>query len=628
MRSTRVLHFVLPILVSALLLFNSCSFFGAIGDGISDGYQNTVAYFNSYYNAKRAFDEAESDIAAADSKLGIRGFTDRPSALSTMARQRLLMTIDKCSNILQFYPSSALVDDALMLIGKSYYYLQDYLRAERKFTEFLSQYPDSPFDLEARFWYVRTLARLKKNEEGIQAGESLLTQSVEEEEADLAAWTCDILGALYERIGRHEQSLAMYERLQQIALEDEDRAWGAFRAGEKLVGFQRFEEAGKKFELAAEISDDVQFRFQCHRERIRTLRSLGRFEQSLQLSQELLDDFHYLQNAKELKFERGLTQIAAGNVQAGDDDLTAVDTTAGRTELGVRASFERARLYEYVKHDYRAARDSYVRATTFPVPEILPLARKKLAGLTKYLSLSDARMKLDSLLARPSVADSATPDSGAVIIPLNRDSLRSEVATNSYEMGELFYIDLENPDSAVYWYRQALEELDDSARAPRVKYILAELALSYPEKEYADGNAMLRSIIETYPKSLYATRAKIQLGIPVAPAETDLGEKLYEQAEARIDSGDFNGAIKTLRVIVAEHPSSPFAAKSAYTIGWLYENRLSQPDSALSEYTSLLESYGTSPYAAVIRPKMRAIQESRLDSTGASAEKKKAKEDF
>jgi tetratricopeptide (TPR) repeat protein len=464
---------------------------------------------------------------------------------------------------------------------------------------------------------------LKNNGEAIQVGESLLTQAETEGKTDLAAGAADVLGVLYERMDQHEQSLAMYEHLQKIAPNDDVKAWGLYRAGEKLVGLQRLEDAARMFEFAAGNSDDPQFKYQCLLERIRVLRSLGRHEESLRMANEMLDDFRFLQNSKELQFERGLTHFEAGEIQAAEDDFVVVDTTAGRSELGARASFERAKLYEYVKQDYRAARDAYTRAASFPVEEIVSTARKKQAGLTRYLLLVDARMKLDSLIVHGSVSDSLPADSGAAKPPLDLDSLRSAIAANSFELGELFYIDIENPDSAVYWYGQALENIDDSVRTPRIKYILAELALSYPTKQYADGHLMLRSIIEKYPKSLYATRAKIQLGIKLDPSETDNGEILYKKAEARIDSGDYTGAITTLRTIATEYPNSPFASKSAYTIGWLYENRLSQPESALSEYARLLQAYASSPYAAVVRPRIRAIEASRVDSTGISPAKRR-----
>ena len=47
------------ILASLILLSLSqsgCSVFSAIGGWFSDSYDDTIAYFNAYYNAKRLFD--------------------------------------------------------------------------------------------------------------------------------------------------------------------------------------------------------------------------------------------------------------------------------------------------------------------------------------------------------------------------------------------------------------------------------------------------------------------------------------------------------------------------------------------------------------------------------------------
>jgi len=619
MKSFSVFLYLLPLLLLILFSVNGCSIFSSVGDTIADGYQNTVAFFNSYYNASRAFDDAEAEITVANRSAGVRGFTDKPQTLSTTARQRLTMVIDKCSNILQFYPSSALVDDALMLIGKSYYHQGDYLKAERKFTEFLSRYPDSPLNFEVRLWYLMTLARLHNDESAIQAGESLLSQATEEGETDIAAGASDVLGILYERTSQHERSLAMYERFRDLVSDDELKAWGFFRAGEKLIVLQRLEEAAQMFELAEKNTDDGQFQFRCALERLRTLRLMGRFEESLRVSNELLDDFRFGQNSKDVRFERGLTNMEAGLFRSAEDDFVAVDTTSGRTELGAKASFELGKLYEHVKGDYRTARDAYARSTSFPVASITAVAKKKQIGLTRYLSLLDARAKLDSLILLGGGSDSVSVDSAGRKAPAtNLDSLGSALATNSYELGELFYIDIENPDSAVYRYNQALTGIDDSVRTPRIKYILAELALAHPSLPNADGQVMLRSVIDAYPKSLYATRAKIQLGIPLDSSETDNGAILYKRAEARIDSGEYGEAISTLRTIATEYPYSPFAAKSTYTVGWLYEHRLSQPDSALSEYKTLIRIYAASPYASAVLPRVRAIEAAQTDSTGTS----------
>ena len=70
-------------------------------------YENTVLYFNGYYNAKWLFDEAEDEIHAdAFSKRGKEIIPMAAKEIPGSAKEKLVKVIDKCSNILAFYPTS------------------------------------------------------------------------------------------------------------------------------------------------------------------------------------------------------------------------------------------------------------------------------------------------------------------------------------------------------------------------------------------------------------------------------------------------------------------------------------------------------------------------------------------
>ena len=109
---------LLPVLLYLLVAANGCSVFSTVGGWFSSGYENAVAYFNAYYNAKRLFDEAEAELLAA--QLAAKGKSTLTGNVQPVAppRQKFATVIDKCSNILSFYPKSNVVDDALFLIGK------------------------------------------------------------------------------------------------------------------------------------------------------------------------------------------------------------------------------------------------------------------------------------------------------------------------------------------------------------------------------------------------------------------------------------------------------------------------------------------------------------------------------
>ncbi|MEO0237791.1 MAG: tetratricopeptide repeat protein [candidate division WOR-3 bacterium] len=101
---------------------------------------NFNAYFNIFYNAEKYY------------KLGIKPLEDD----KPVDRTYLDKSIEKSSKILQLHQNSKYVDDALILIGKSYMYKGDYSKAIKKFTELIDYFPDSKYFEEALFYLGKT----------------------------------------------------------------------------------------------------------------------------------------------------------------------------------------------------------------------------------------------------------------------------------------------------------------------------------------------------------------------------------------------------------------------------------------------------------------------------------------
>ncbi len=107
------------------------------------------AYFNTYYNAREAYDEG----VRTQERSG-----DRAARTS----------FDKClrvsSKLLQFYPESRWVDNTILLIGQCYVHMEQYHRALRKFDELEARFPDSELMPDVRIWRARSLLALERDE--------------------------------------------------------------------------------------------------------------------------------------------------------------------------------------------------------------------------------------------------------------------------------------------------------------------------------------------------------------------------------------------------------------------------------------------------------------------------------
>jgi tetratricopeptide (TPR) repeat protein len=136
-------------------------------------------YFNTFYNARKQFSEAERDTRAQEKQAqrqqqqqsqhpgGTATPGATPSNTPTASAEKYRKVIETSSRMLEDYPKSRWADDALFIMGVSYYRLGDMVRAERKFTELITLFPASRYVPQATAWKARTLAQQKKKDEAI-----------------------------------------------------------------------------------------------------------------------------------------------------------------------------------------------------------------------------------------------------------------------------------------------------------------------------------------------------------------------------------------------------------------------------------------------------------------------------
>jgi tetratricopeptide (TPR) repeat protein len=616
-------------LLVASLTFNSCSIFGAVGDTLSQWYDDSVSYFNSYYNARKAFDEAEEGLIAAE--LASRGKTQenqRTAAIPTTVRDKLTSVIDRCSSILSFYPHSSLVDDALMLIGKSYFYLQDYLKAERKFSELFAQYPNSSLVLEGQLWYAKTLAKERKQEEAKKAAAQVASLALEESEPDIASAAYELLGSIAESENDSRAAIDWYSKALENSQTDLRTYTINTKLGDLFFALQDYEKANAAYLRTYDQATDTYLNYYSRIQAARGYKALKRYDTALYLTSEMFNNVRFSEYHPIIRLEYARILLTSGRTDDALDEFRLIDTTNTNTETAANAEFSLAQFYESQEGDYSKARAYYSKASTVAGASIAVQAKRRENGLGRVLSLKRTLAVNDSLLALPPEAfqtpaklpeakDSAAVDTlGArvdssavravpthpVAGPVNPDSMKTVQARVAYDLGEAFHTELEIRDSAFVWFRRSLEWGVDSTRAPRATFILAELAKTSKTMTENEITRLYQKIVESYPSSVYADEARKILGIPLPPRIVEQKEDFeYSVAESLLWAGHYHLAIEHFKAIVDLDESSSLAAKSQYAIGWIYEQRLSKPDSALISYKTLVDRYKSSPYASSVR---------------------------
>jgi outer membrane protein assembly factor BamD (BamD/ComL family) len=697
------------------------------GCGIWD---NFTTYFNLYYNASDLFEKAEKEINAQEKEL----FSTEPPKLPGSANTNLIKVIEKCSDLLQFNSESAYVPEALLMLGKSFYYQKNYQKSIRKFRELESSYPENDLLLEAGLWIGKCQMRLKDYNEGLTQLATIRKQAVQAGEDEIIR-DCYIEEIVYRiTLEDYKSAIAVANEFMDVSRDDDIKAQVWFEIGKLNIKIGDIESAITAFENVFNYSPDFDLQYNASLNYGIALREGNRSEDAMVVFEEMRAEAKYLDDYSEIDFEIAKTNRSLGNLTEALYQFTRVDTTYKNTPVSGAAKYELGQIFQYDFIELDSAASYYAKAVVTTLPrDYIDLAREKnilfkrysaINGVVKsfgkqlfYLEQPDEFIKdsiayvedslaiaeeianlkdlqavwaeLDSLmnlqdttgfsadtiraidtlvaydptLVRDSVLakvrnplldnmrisvrfdsiwnspefvrnreikginlvqqQKAQQNNLVNSLPdtlkfknnppqrpaISKDSLRTLLAKNELELGNLYLTELELPDSARWYYYNILNNYPNTSYQANTLYALGSYYLTVDNKQRADS--IFNVIYNNYQNESIVNAAAEKLNKPFIDLNYDPAAERYINAENVMNNEDYNDAISQFYNIYKTYPESPFAAKSLYTSGWLLENKLSQPDSAASFYDTLIVHYPTSIYVRKVAGKLSTFKQEK-----------------
>lgn len=221
--------------------------------------ENFTAYFNTFFKANEDFEEALAEfktslISFYNRRLDSLGVT--PVVTGGM-KDKMDKAIERASKIIQFHKNSKFIDNAVLLIGKAYYYEGDYFNAERKFNEFLSKLSSSDLADEAILFLGQTKVKLGKNEEAVTIFKNLVNNSDDNEIRSLAAGELGI--AEYNR-GSYSEAVNYFKAAIDFSKTKDRKAESQFILA-KVLSTYKPELAANEYKKVMDYSSDFDMTF-------------------------------------------------------------------------------------------------------------------------------------------------------------------------------------------------------------------------------------------------------------------------------------------------------------------------------------------------------------------------------
>lgn len=386
------------------------------------------AYYNTFYLAKKYYREG--------TKAQEKSLTDAPSPEAALKYD---LVIRQCNKVLTEYSKSKYVDDASYLMGAALYGKGDYESALAKLANFETRFPKSPFAPDARF--MEGLSRYRRKEYEVA---DTVFQDVDTRYPKFSRkWELYFYAAETRRaLKRYDQAVTSYGRALDEAKKRHERSDALRRMGDTFMVAERPDTAAVVYAQCLKVEDRGKQRLDVALARADALRDMKRYDEAI----DFLRDWDVYAAAQSREGEQGLRlyecMALSGRVPEAMAGYRGLVEKFPRTNVAYEAQFRIGYLYEAELEDYDAAGREYDKLRTQPQSQFSDLAARRaqsLATLKQYR----ATLAADTTQAK---------------------------AASAFMLAELYYFQLDKPESALIEYRRIEAEYPTSAYAAKSAY--------------------------------------------------------------------------------------------------------------------------------------------------------------
>ena len=194
--------------------------------GVSLGILSSCVYFNTFYNARSIYSDAEEKRKRSNSSTGNKDEYQR--------------VVVKCSKILQNHPDSRWADDAAFLLGKALFRQGKYKKAAKKFEEIIDNWSKGDYASLSLFW----LGKICFMTEDYNKGLTYTTRFIKKYPEHKMRFRVMLLaGEIYLKLDQREEAIGFYSSVIQESDDDKIIAEAMRKCADLYFLFEQWEKA-------------------------------------------------------------------------------------------------------------------------------------------------------------------------------------------------------------------------------------------------------------------------------------------------------------------------------------------------------------------------------------------------
>lgn len=563
-------------------------------------YEDFTTYFNTYYNAQRLMKESEDEFQYQENKLKVspkvvvpndyiqvlqdgssgpppfmQEFIISPLKLQPV-KTKLDSIIIKGSKILSRKSKSSFVEGSIYLMAKSYYYKNEWLPSQIKCSELIDKFPNGDLSPDAHLLFAKNLLIQRK----FHSGKLLLSRTVD------IAWSKERYDILSEAF-RLQAELALYENdingavkpYNQAIAQSDDNIYRSRWQLELATIYYRlgdWKNALINFQKVRKFNPDYLTLYSSYYYEALCLIRMGNYTDGESILQKLNDDQKF-QEWKEYTHSGFMLGALLKNDSIAFKKLEIKADSAFKVSPALVVVYYEKALKDYNEGKYFESRKYFARARNLRTP-IFSSADKM------YNLLNNWEQKYR--FAQPLLAKLENGEEIADTSKMFLSSMLYELGANFERLGFI--------DSTLKYYSLACQVVPSfDTNAARYLYSYARVV---SEKNLFLSDSLKELIVEKYPQTLFGAEVMKELGY-TSNFFIDTARELFTSGIQLIKNKEYIFGLNQLKLFYNFYNMHSLTPRALFLIGYTYEKRLNDYDSAYHYYKILLDKFPESIYA-------------------------------
>ena len=547
------------------------------------------AYFNTFYNAREYYRQAIEGVGQA---AGI----EAGDALPATRREQFQQAIEKSLEVIDEFPNSRFINEALFIVGRSHFYRAEYGLAERYLKQVLAESPWWDKAPEVRVWLARTHAGMGLTSV-VETDLAPLLTGKEVSRAVLAE-VYAIRGDLAAGANDVESAIEAFVEAARLATEDGRRSEHYYRLYELRSEAGRLEGALEAIDQYRRYAPGEKDRQQAVLTRIQLLQEMDKLDEAFNAVQAMLDLSEFAEVVPGLQLALAKLELGKGDIPAATEQFINILEEFATLPEASEAAYMLGEIKFTLIQDLREAM-GYYRQVKVGTPYFLRAA----ARLVLVEQLDELATELRELDAGDSTA---TANSGAGSMgsewagggesAIVTGKTAGRMAAIHYRIGEIALFEMADTARALEAMAQIFSTFEATPAAPQAVYMLWQLTPS----ESGQNNFWKTVLLEKYPKSVYARTASEQSIFPEEPAV----DSLAALADMAVQQNPAE-ALRLFRQIRDAFGTE----QAAFAIAYLQDIYFADLDAAIGAYEEHLDRFPAGGYSVQSRKRLSVLQQ-------------------